>query len=56
MADAEAPVDCAFLHVTQDEGHRLIPELMKHGNGAKRLKQVLIVSGEPARMPRISRA
>lgn len=26
-----------------------IPELMKHANGAKRLKQVLIVSPEPAR-------
>src|SRR6266436_900759 len=26
-----------------------IPELMKHANGAKRLEQVLIVSGEPAK-------
>src|SRR3979409_2572544 len=26
-----------------------IPELMKHANGAKRLRQVLIVSPEPAR-------
>jgi len=26
-----------------------IPELMRHGNGAKRLKQALVVSPEPAR-------
>ena len=26
-----------------------IPELMKHANGAKRLKQVVIVSPEPAK-------
>ena len=33
-----------------------IPELMKHANGAKRLRQVLIVSPEPAKTPRICRA
>src|SRR6202162_4519683 len=47
---AEAPAGLrifACQHKTRDTVW--IPELMKHANGAQRLKQVLIVSAEPAK-------
>ena len=47
---AEAPAGMrifACQHKTRETVW--IPELMKHANGAKRLKQVLVVSPEPAR-------
>jgi len=50
MATAEAPGGVrifACQHKTRETVW--IPELMKHANGAKRLKQVLMVAPEPAK-------
>ena len=57
MADGRGAGWIAHFRLSaQDAGNGLDSRRMKHANGAKCLKQAVVISAEPAKMLRIWRA